>query len=149
MEESNNPYSAPRADEEAPAERAIYADGLQDASQGVRFANLLLDEVFFFIVVFALAFFVTMIGHEELAGVFTWPMLLGYYIFFEGVFGATPGKMITRTRVVRLDGSKPRIWQIVGRTFARLIPFEALSFLGSSPGWHDRYSKTRVVRVPR
>jgi uncharacterized RDD family membrane protein YckC len=147
MGDMTNPYSAPRADDDASAERALYADGLVDATQGVRFANLLLDYVFSFVVCFVLAFIVALAGQPELAGLITWPGMIGYYIFFEHVFNATPGKMITRTRVVRLDGGKPSVGQIIGRTFSRFVPFEAFSFLGSSSGWHDRWSKTRVVRV--
>src|SRR6185503_16207455 len=82
-----------------------------------------------------------------------WPLaiLLGsnivYYGFFEGIFQRTPGKWITKTKVVRLDGSKPHFVQILGRTLIRLIPFEWISFLfGDHPfGWHDRWSGTMVV----
>jgi uncharacterized RDD family membrane protein YckC len=76
-------------------------------------------------------------------------MLLGYYIVMEGMFQRTIGKMITGTRVVRIDGGRPSLGQVVGRTFARLIPFEAFSFLGGNGypvGWHDSLSGTRVVR---
>ena len=70
-----------------------------------------------------------------------------YYLFFEGIWGRTLGKWITKTKVVRMDGSKPKFVQILGRSFARLIPFEAFSFLISNNpvGWHDRLSKTLVV----
>ncbi len=71
----------------------------------------------------------------------------GYYIFCEVVWGKTLGKLITKTKVVMANGTKPSLPAIVGRTFCRLIPFDALSFFfGSSPaGWHDKFSKTRVV----
>lgn len=75
--------------------------------------------------------------------------LVAYYVLFEAIFGRTPGKLITGTRVVTLDGAKPGFGQIIGRSFARLVPFEPFSFLGSRGGWHDRWSGTRVVRVRR
>ena len=60
------------------------------------------------------------------------------------------GKLITGTRVVTENGGKPRWGQIVGRSFARFIPFEALSVLfwndKERRGWHDSLSKTCVVR---
>lgn len=70
-----------------------------------------------------------------------------YYIFFETIWQRTPGKWASDTKVVCLDGSKPKFWRIVGRTFARLIPFEQFSYLfGEYPyGWHDQITKTMVV----
>ncbi len=141
-----NPYEAPRADSEAP-ESPVYAGDLIDATRGTRFANLLIDSFFRFI----LSMMMTLLAaetREPLLGVaLSLGSVLGYYVFFEAVFGATPGKMITRTRVVSRDGGKPTLWQIVGRTFARFVPFEPFSFFGSTQdGWHDRWSNTRVVR---
>ncbi|MES2672479.1 MAG: RDD family protein [Pseudomonadota bacterium] len=77
-------------------------------------------------------------------------VMLTYYIAMEGFFGFTVGKLITGTRVVTEDGGRPRWGQIVGRSFARLIPFEPLSVLFSNRkqrrGWHDSLPKTYVVR---
>ena len=149
MGDLTNPYSAPRADEESAYERVAYGDGLMDATQGQRFANLLIDDVCFIIVCFVLGAVIAVIGRPELAGLISWPVMIGYYLFFEGIFNATPGKMITRTRVVGLDGGKPGFGQLLGRTLSRFVPFEPFSFLGGSSGWHDRWSKTRVVRIAR
>ena len=147
MGDAINPYSAPQADDEVgPAN--VYNDGLIDAKPGLRFANLIIDYVLYSVLCFAIGALSVMVGYPQLAAVLTWPALLGYYVFFEGVFNATPGKMITRTRVVQIDGSKPTIGQVFGRTLSRFVPFEVFSFLGSGSGWHDRWSRTRVVRVP-
>lgn len=76
--------------------------------------------------------------------------MLLYYIAMEGCFGFTVGKLVTGTRVVNEQGSKPRWSQVVGRSLARFIPFEAFSVLFSNEnerrGWHDSLSKTYVVR---
>jgi uncharacterized RDD family membrane protein YckC len=73
-----------------------------------------------------------------------------YYLGFEVAFGATPGKMLTGTRVVTESGGRPSLGQILGRTCARFIPFEPLSFFGKEAfGWHDSLSHTRVVRSRR
>ena len=75
----------------------------------------------------------------------------GYYIVFEAAFGWTFAKLITGTRVIRVDGTKPKVPQILGRTLARFIPFEPFSvlFSDSKLGWHDSLSNTRVVSVRR
>ena len=75
--------------------------------------------------------------------------MLLYYIPMESIFGFTVGKLVTGTRVVTEDGGKPRWGQIIGRTFARFIPFEPFSLLFSSDerrGWHDSLPKLYVVR---
>ncbi len=70
-----------------------------------------------------------------------------YYMVFETAFGWTPGKLVTGTRVVRCDGSKPSAGDVARRTLIRLVPINALSFLFSEPsGWHDVWTDTRVVR---
>ena len=71
-----------------------------------------------------------------------------YYWLLEGLFGRTIGKFFTNTKVVASDGSRAAASAILGRTLIRLIPFEIFSFLGTSDsGWHDRWSKTAVVKV--
>jgi uncharacterized RDD family membrane protein YckC len=70
-----------------------------------------------------------------------------YYIFFELLVGRTPAKIILKLMVVQNDGTKPTIKQIFVRNFTRLIPFEALSFLGQARpfGLHDKWADTMVV----
>ena len=71
-----------------------------------------------------------------------------YYWLLEGLFGRTVGKLFTNTKVVASDGNRANASAILGRTLIRLIPFEVFSFLGTSDsGWHDRWSKTAVVKV--
>ncbi len=67
-----------------------------------------------------------------------------YYAVSEWLFGATPAKMLTQTKVLDLEGNTPLIAAILGRTLYRRIPFNALSFLGNN-GWHDKFSRTQVV----
>jgi uncharacterized RDD family membrane protein YckC len=56
-----------------------------------------------------------------------------FYGLFESYLQRTPGKFLTGTRVIRLDGAKPTEWNILLRTLLRFIPFEALSFMGAFP----------------
>lgn len=70
-----------------------------------------------------------------------------YYNLTEIFLARTVGKFITKTIVVMEDGSKPGYKTILIRTICRLIPFNALSFLGTPcRGWHDSLSNTYVVQ---
>ena len=76
------------------------------------------------------------------------PFLILYYLFFESIFQSTPGKALTNTIVVNDNGQRPRFIQLLGRTFGRLIPFDALSFFGNDArGWHDSLPGTYVVEA--
>ena len=137
-----NPYAAPRAFDEP--EALVYSDSFRDASNGTRLVNAFSDTVVAGVLAFLL---VLMLGRllGEAAIFLTLMFRPVYYVFFESVFQATPGKMFSRTRVITESGGKPSVGQIVMRTLIRFVPFEPFSFFGSSRGWHDRWSKTRVV----
>jgi uncharacterized RDD family membrane protein YckC len=74
-------------------------------------------------------------------------LTVAYYVVAEAAFQRTIAKLLTGTMVINSTGGRPSFGQIVGRSFARLIPFEAFSFLGGRQpvGWHDSLSGTRVV----
>ena len=120
--------------------------GQRGASSMRRFVNLLVDQVAIVLLVFA----IVAVHRGPLpfgSGVL---VTVGYYALLESVFGLTLGKLFTGTRVVREDGGRAGILKILGRTLARMIPFEPFSVLaGGDPpvGWHDSLSGTRVVRV--
>ena len=151
-----NPYAPPTA-AVSDDELASVPEDDDLASRLQRFGNYVIDSIIRFVL---LAAFLVV---AQFAGWFEWLMsslgdfgsyILGmisaciYYVTCESVFGRTVGKLITGTRVVTVDGRTPRFLQIVGRTFARLIPFEAFSFFGAlGVGWHDSFSNTRVIRT--
>jgi uncharacterized RDD family membrane protein YckC len=141
MREGPNPFAPPKAEWEKSEAPLTVGDDYMDASQGARLANFLLDMAIRFGAVFLGA-----LTLKEASAFVTLAITFGYYIFFEAIFSRTPAKWLTRTRVVTFDGRKPSFLQIVGRSFARYVPFEPFSFLGSARGWHDRWSNTRVVR---
>lgn len=126
-----------------------------------RFFNGVIDFVFISVFIFVFSFFVVIVGN-----VFQWNIysawveimislgVIGtylsfatiYYLFLEGLFGRTIGKIVTGSVVVDENGLKPSFKIIFIRTVCRLIPFEALSFLSKSARfWHDSFSKTYVV----
>ncbi len=129
------------------------------ASAGLRFVNHMIDRIAMFVLVMlgalVTAGLTRMGGEGRHHGLFAGPgivlmlmlvLYFGFYFFFEGIWQRTPGKWVTGTKVVREDGGVPTFGQIVGRTFARCIPFDMFSFLGTNvAGWHDRFSGTLVV----
>jgi len=73
--------------------------------------------------------------------------LLTYYIIMEYFFRTTFGKVITGTTIVHARGGYPSLGAIIGRSFCRLLPADAISFFFSDEkrGWHDKFSNTGVV----
>lgn len=72
---------------------------------------------------------------------------VSYYTSFESVFaGRTIGKFITRTKAIRQDGRGLTLKDAFLRTLVRLIPFEPFSGF-TTLMWHDRWTKTQVVRL--
>lgn len=134
----------------------------QIASQGTRFGNYLLDRIFILIISFFLGFIFTLLltiispnsaGYFEQMGKleeFVWGFIIGmfYYSFFEALTGRSIAKFITGTKVVDENGNTPTFDAILLRSLCRYIPFNAFSFLGSDAvGWHDSFSKTRVIKI--
>ncbi len=73
-------------------------------------------------------------------------LFVSYFLMESLLKGKSIGKYVTKTRVVMEDGSNPMYLDYLKRSACRIIPFDALSFLGSSGrGWHDSISKTYVV----
>ena len=122
-----------------------------------RFANMIIDTVAFYFLVFIIFILLGFLfqilsgGTSGLTEGLSYLIIFGiyffYYVFFENQFGKTIGKMVTKTRVVNLEGVKPSRSTILLRTVCRFIPFEAFTFLGSGHGMHDRLSKTMVVKM--
>lgn len=132
------------------------------ASMGKRFVNYIVDYIAIYILVILVGFVVGIVlfatGFDLENGELTINLIsqligigaaFGYYIVTEGVWGRTLGKFLTKTKIVNQQGGKISWGQAFGRTFARLIPFEAFSFLvGKNPvGWHDSLTGTYVVPV--
>jgi len=122
----------------------------QMATTGQRFGNLILDG---FAIWILQAIFIGLLhsAASEIGFGWVWFNLLTpavYYIVMETTFGKTFGKYVTKTKVLKADGSELDFGTVVVRTIIRFIPFDALSFFfyGARPaGWHDQWSKTKVV----
>ena len=147
----DNPFRPPVAaieDVDAQRPRALVYAG-----RGRRFLTFVVDYVCYLLVAFLIGVFMTLaFGPHSMAFLdttggnllFSLGLFFGYYLAFEASTGRTPGKYVTGTVVVDARGGRPRFTQVLGRTAARMIPFEAFTFFGEV-GVHDRLPGTRVV----
>ena len=156
-----NPYATPLE----PSAPPPINSGMNLASQNQRFLTAILDNLILYAINLGVGsalgiFFFGLLGieinarNEAAWNLIFWVIgicnVLLYFAVLEATTGRTIGKFITGTRVVSEKGGKPSFKQILGRTFCRLIPFEALSFLGNKGfpiGWHDSIPGTRVVKA--
>ena len=77
-----------------------------------------------------------------------------YFTFFVGKFGATPGKMALKLRVVNPDGSPVGYAKACGRYFSLMVSF-LCCYIGvlmvawdpEKRGLHDRMCNTRVIQT--
>lgn len=119
----------------------------------VRFLNFLIDILIWLMLSFFLSLLVDLFiqtSDEVLLQLYGYLFMSGtfvlYYATMEIRFQKTVGKFITKTKVVKIDGSRPETSDIIGRTFCRFIPFDRISFLFTKNGIHDYLSKTRVIK---
>ena len=71
-----------------------------------------------------------------------------YFFLLELYIQKTLGKFITKTIVLKENGEKPTLSDLLIRSLCRFIPFDPLSFLYAQytpKGFHDTLSKTIVV----
>lgn len=130
------------------------------ASQGQRLANLFIDTIIFYLLIFVtsmlLFLLISIVSNRdtvmELANsdlfiyTITYLTILLYFIVFEFFLQKTIGKYVSKTLVVTEFGEKPTLSQIIGRSFARLIPFDVFTYLGAKGrGWHDTLPNLYVV----
>ena len=152
MTQDLNPYRPPTAAVEASTTADDAAHPV--AGKGRRFLTLVIDQMGYYAFTFVLGIGLALAGlgdavqgmnrlQEILFGVV---VMSSYYLFFESLWGRTPGKLVMGTRVVDMQGGQPAFADLVKRTLARLVPFEAFTFFGET-GFHDKASGTRVVMV--
>ncbi len=119
--------------------------------RGSRFVNKIVDTIGFYFILFLQAMIldgwlgIIPEGGSNWFVVYFFLLYIMYHALFEHFFGKTPGKFLTKTKVVKKDGSKPTFMNLLGRNTARLIPFDSFSYLFSERGFHDEISDTYVV----
>ncbi|WP_430817038.1 RDD family protein [Carboxylicivirga sp. RSCT41] len=134
---------------------------VQEVDKGKRFVNHLIDSIFIWVlfILFAMLYGVYLgIFNPEaietidesgsfIENLFFILLSIVYYTIMEALTGRTIGKLITKTRVVDENGNKPDFGTSFIRSLCRIVPFDGLSFLFADKGWHDAWSKTKVVSV--
>lgn len=134
----------------------LLAEPLKPAQWSKRLANVFIDFFFFYVLIITLGVIIALINpnwidaiansDSALDRIVSTLLYISYYVAFEGWLGKTPGKIITKTKVVDKDGQKPTWISIVWRSLGRIIPFDAFTFLKPNPiGMHDRLANTMVV----
>lgn len=118
---------------------------MKKIDKGIRLTNYLIDGFIVLFVFFILWILLNTYFLE--AELFVAAQFL-YYFIFESLTGQTLGKMVTNTKVVSRDGSRPKVWRVFMRSFLRLIPIDNLSYLfGTGLGFHDVLSFTKLKKI--
>jgi uncharacterized RDD family membrane protein YckC len=144
--EQQNPFAPPVHSEER---YPVRDDSGVDATNGQRFLTMFIDTIVCLLGAALSGAVLGALGAGAVGGgVAGGAFRIVYYIALETFTGRTVGKLAAKTRVVSVSGEPLTAWQVTGRTFARIIPFEPFSFFGQQPGgWHDRLSGTRVIQT--
>ena len=122
-------------------------------NSGVRLLNFIIDFlaiIIIYLIINLISKFIIKVTSIDiayiLAAIFFLVSFLGYYYFLEVKYQKTLAKFITDTKVTNLNGEKPDSSEIALRTFARLIPFDRVSFIFTRNGLHDLLSRTTVIK---
>ena len=125
------------------------------ASSGLRLANYLIDTIVIYLLLIILGIIIAFIDPKIIDhldnGIISRIVGMVFYgvmmAFTEAMLnGKSIGKYITKTRAVNLDGTDITFEKAFTRNLIRIIPFDALSALGTpSTPWHDAWSHTMVV----
>jgi len=137
------------------------------ATVGRRFVAIFIDGLILMAVIFIPVMILTVVltasmkasGTQELPGWFMPIMLIveyglpaAYEIFFIGKYGATPGKMLMKVKVVSADGGPISYGRATGRYFAKMLSALILYIGFIMAFWddekralHDRICQTRVI----
>jgi uncharacterized RDD family membrane protein YckC len=131
---------------------------LNYAGFGVRGGSLILDAILLYIIIIPAQFAsVRIFGTSAPIISFLFNICVGvaYYTFFLGKFGATPGKMANKLKVVNPDGTSITYGKAFGRYFAAnwvsgmftlCIGYLIAIWDGQKRALHDRMCSTRVIR---
>jgi len=125
-------------------------------SPGVRFGYSFIDFFIIFIIqfLFGLIFKIFAIQSKSidtiiflglLSQLVSLSIFLFYYAIFETYLGGSVGKLICGYTVINNRAERITFGHGMLRSVIRMVPFEAFSCL-SDRGWHDRWSKTYVVK---
>jgi len=132
----------------------------QPAAKGTRLANLVLDVIGFYALMFVVGIGLAAYGlvtdvdsfNESYRSSILAEYALSYFVYVlyftlaEGLTkGRSLGKLITGTVAIKEDGSAFTWKDALMRSLCRIVPFEPFSAFGYAP-WHDKWTQTTVVK---
>ncbi|MBI5160242.1 MAG: RDD family protein [Micrococcales bacterium] len=112
------------------------------ARLGRRLGAIVIDWLLALLLSFA--FFRTSRGTDAIVNLAVFAVLT---ILFLELFGATPGYLALRMRLVPLNGGRLRWWQPIWRTVLLCVVIPAVIWDPDQRGVHDRWSGTMIVRI--
>lgn len=129
-----------------------YLCHMKPVGDGTRILNFLVDTL----LVFTMAYYsfggwnwyVRYWGYPPYRfGWFFFGILFAYYFLFESIFGRTPGKWLSQSKVVSNKGKRASVGLVFVRSLVRLtiIDLFFIPFLGKP--LHDYLSRTQVVEA--
>ncbi len=145
-------------------EGSIAAGPMEYAGFWIRFAARFVDGIILQIVGIGMMFAAAAMAssgtqdqaatHQLIASLLNALFGLAYEVFFVGKFGATPGKMALKLKIVRPDGEPVSYLRVLGRHFATFLSAITLmiGYLMAAfdreqhRALHDRICDTRVIR---
>jgi uncharacterized RDD family membrane protein YckC len=125
-------------------------ENLQKVGDGTRVLNFLVDGLLVFLLAMGgFQFWKFYVVYWHAKPINFWWFFAGamfvFYFLFELLFQKTPGKWLTVSKVVAINGARPSLVAIFIRSLSRLVIIDFLfnAFLGVP--LHDYLSRTRVV----
>jgi uncharacterized RDD family membrane protein YckC len=118
--------------------------------EGTRIMHFFLDTIFIFILSYLIYewynFNVIYWGYLPFRfGYFFFATTLAYTFLFELLFCRTPAKMITKTKVVSVNGKRPNIFQFLIRSIVRTSLVTMFGLAWNDKPLHDTFSNTKLV----
>lgn len=122
-----------------------------------RLVAYIIDAIIVTVVVLIIGALFGMLGNDFLAllgSLLSIVVAVGYFVYFWGTSGQTPGKSVMKIKVVSADGSAmtmgKAVMRLIGYFVSGLIVY--LGFLwilfdANKQGWHDKIAGTYVVKA--
>lgn len=128
---------------------------LEPASTGQRFINFIVDYIIAIGVYYGIIFLLAVIGAVDENSLLLTPFVNLLFSVVIMVFtytlieflskGKSLGKLITKTRAVKNNGSHLTFKDALLRSLIRFVPFEPFSGFGTYT-WHDQWTDTIVSK---
>lgn len=110
--------------------------------KSIRLTNFLVD-IFIIYIVAIIIDILLILGDIYFSSVYA--VMFLYYLGLESYNGQTIGKLLTKTRVVNNNGTRPNFLKIFIRTVSRFFLLDAISYMfGFERGFHDQISSTTL-----